>query len=34
MKKLIDEQNLFRSEVIVRKDINDLIQGNISYIKD
>ena len=29
MKKLIDEQNVFRSEVMVRKDINDEIQRSI-----
>ena len=34
MKKVIDEQMLFRSEVIVRKYINDEIQRFISYIKD
>ena len=32
MKKLIDEQNAFRSEVMVRKEFNDEIQGIISYI--
>ena len=34
MKKLIDEQNVFRSEVMVRKVVNDEIQRSISYIKD
>ena len=34
MKKVIDDQNVFRSEVMVRKDINDEIQRSISYIKD
>ena len=34
MKKVIDEQNVFRSEVMVRNDINDEIQRSISYIKD
>ena len=33
-KKVIDEQNVFRSEVMVRKDINDEIQRSVSYIKD
>ena len=34
MKKLMDEQNVFRSEVMVIKEVNDEIQKNISYIKD
>ena len=34
MKKVFDEQMLFRSEVIVRKYINDEIKRSISYIKD
>ena len=34
MKKVIDEQNVFRSEVMVRKEVNDKIQIRISYIKD
>ena len=34
MKKLIEDQYVFRSEVMVRKEINDEIQRNISYIKD
>ena len=34
MKKGSDEKNEFRSEVMVRKDINDEIQRSISYIKD
>ena len=34
MKKVSDEKNVFRSEVMVRKDINDEIQRSISYIKD
>ena len=33
-KKVIDEQNVFRSEVMVRKEVNDEIQISISYIKD
>ena len=34
MKKVIDEQNVFRSEVMVIKEVIDEIQRNISYIKD
>ena len=34
MKKVIDEQNVFRSEVMVRKEVNDEIKRSISYIKD
>ena len=34
MKKIFDEQNVFRSEVMVRKYIIDEIQRSISYIKD
>ena len=33
MKKVIDDQNLFRSEVMVRQEVNDGIQRSISYIK-
>ena len=33
MKKVSDEKNVFRSEVMVRKEINDDIQRSISYIK-
>ena len=33
MKKVIDEKNVFRSEVMVRKEVNDEIQRSISYIK-
>ena len=32
-KKVIDEQNVFRSEAMVRKEVNDEIQRSISYIK-
>ena len=34
MKKLIEDQNVFRSEVMVRKEVIDEIQRIISYIKD
>ena len=34
MKKLIDEKNLLRSEVMVRKEGGDEIQRIIYYIKD
>ena len=34
MNKISDEKTVFRSEVVVRKDINDEIQRIISYIKD
>ena len=34
MKKVMDEQNVFRSEVMVIKEVNDEIQKNISYTKD
>ena len=33
MKKLTEDQNAFRSEVMVRKEVNDEIQIIISYIK-
>ena len=33
-KKVIDEQNVFRSEVMVRNEVNDEIKRSISYIKD
>ena len=33
-KKLIDEQNLFRTEIMVKKQINDGIQRSFSYMKD
>ena len=32
-KKLIEQKNVFRSEVMVRKEVNDEIQRSISYIK-
>ena len=34
MKKVIEDQNMFRSEVMVRQEVNDVIQTSISYIKD
>ena len=34
MRNVIYEENLFRSEVMVRKYINDEIQRSISYIKN
>ena len=34
MKKVNDEKNVFRSEFMVRKYINDEIQRIVSYIKD
>ena len=34
MKKIFEDQNVFRSEVMVRKEVNDEIQKSISYIKD
>ena len=33
MKKLIEDQNVFRSEVMVRQEVNDGIQRIVSYIK-
>ena len=33
IKKLIKDQNVFRSEVMVRQEVNDVIQRGISYIK-
>ena len=33
-KKVIEDQNVFRSEVMVRQEVNDGIQIIISYIKD
>ena len=33
MKKVIDEQNVFRSEVMVRKEVNNEIQTSIYYNK-
>ena len=34
MKKVSDEKKVFRSEVVVRKEVNDEIQRSIFYIKD
>ena len=34
MKKVIEDKNVFRSEVMVRKEVIDEIQRIISYIKD
>ena len=34
MKKYIKDQNMFGSEVMVRKEVNDGIQRSISYIDD
>ena len=34
MMKVIEYQNVFRSEVMVRYEVNDVIQRSISYIKD
>ena len=34
MKKVIDEKKVFRSEIMVRKEVNDEIQRSISFIKD
>ena len=34
MKKVSDEKKVFRSEIMVRKEVNDEIQRSISYIKD
>ena len=34
MDTVIDQQNMFRGEVMVRKEVNDEIQRIISYIKD
>ena len=33
-KKLIEEKKVFRSEIMVRKEVNDEIQRIISFIKD
>ena len=33
-KKVIEDQNVFRSEVMVRQEVNDGTQRRISYIKD
>ena len=34
MKKVIEDNNVFRSEAMVRLKVNDGIQRSISYIKD
>ena len=34
MKKLIEDQNVFRSDVMVRQEVNYGIQRIISYITD
>ena len=34
IKKVIKDQNVFRSEVKVRQGVNDGIKRSISYIKD
>ena len=34
MKQVIDEKKVFRSEIMVRKEVNDEIQRSISLIKD
>ena len=34
MKKVIEDKNVFRSEVMVRQEVNYEIQSGISYIKD
>ena len=34
MKKVIEDQYVFRSDFKVRQDVNDEIQTSISYIKD
>ena len=34
MKKVSDEKKIFRSEIMVRKEVYDEIQRSISYIKD
>ena len=33
MKKVSDEKKVFRSEIMVRKEVNDEIQRIISFIK-
>ena len=33
-KEVIDEKKVFRSEIMVRKEVNDEIQRSISFIKD
>ena len=34
MKKVIEDQYVFRSEFKIRQEVNDGIQTSISYIKD
>ena len=34
MKKVSDDKNVFISEIMVRKEVNDKIQSSISYIED
>ena len=34
MKKVLEDQNMFRNEVMVRQEVNYGIQRSISYIKD
>ena len=34
MKQVIDEKKVFRSEIMVTKEVNDEIQRSISFIKD
>ena len=34
MKKVIEDQHVFRSEFMVRQEVNDGIQKILSYIKD
>ena len=33
MKQVIDEEKVFRSEIMVRKEVNDEIQRSVSFIK-
>ena len=34
MKQVIEEKKVFRSELMTRKEVNDEIQRNVSFIKD
>ena len=34
MKQVIEEEKVFRSEIMTRKEINDEIQRSVSFIKD
>ena len=34
MKQVIDEKKVFRSEVMVRKEVHNEIQRSVSFIKD